>query len=370
MLVEQLPGELLNAGDDLDRGIEHVAIGAMQPRHVLERIGPGSLLLVPGDRADVIHATIAANRRQKILDREPGLLDRLRNRSRFGRQASEPGQIELAGMVFTGGYRPEARELEAIRQSGLFALLVEHGHLPGGVRGPRPAGQDAPRRPGEDRGDPPPGRRALRRRPAAGAAGLVARAAIGRWGRVGGQSGAGAGAKRRQPAANGVLTRSICAAEPRGSMSYPGATPMRCSCSSACRRARARRGPRRAAQSASIRPIDPAGLGCGSDAARREPNDLCPSVSAGRRGARRSRAARGRRRQPAPSASSTRRGWRCRSDAQPPGSVYWNTYPCAGRMSGKPAAASSRCRRARSTSSGCLSSCARVRWATRHQADD
>jgi BioD-like phosphotransacetylase family protein len=126
MLVEQLPGELLNAGDDLDRGIEHVAIGAMQPRHVLERIGPGSLLLVPGDRADVIHATLAANRRQKILDREPGLFDRLRNRSRFGRQASEPGQIELAGMVFTGGYRPEARELEAIRQSGLFAMLVEH----------------------------------------------------------------------------------------------------------------------------------------------------------------------------------------------------------------------------------------------------
>jgi BioD-like phosphotransacetylase family protein len=126
MLVEQLPGELLNAGDDLDRGIEHVAIGAMQPRHVLERIGPGSLLLVPGDRADVIHATIAANRRQKILDREPGLFDRLRNRSRFGREPIEPGQIELAGMVFTGGYRPQARELEAIRHAGLFAMLVEH----------------------------------------------------------------------------------------------------------------------------------------------------------------------------------------------------------------------------------------------------
>jgi BioD-like phosphotransacetylase family protein len=124
MLVEQLPGELLNAGEDLDRRIEHVAIGAMQPRHVLERIGPGSLLIVPGDRADVIHATIAANRRERILVREPGLFERLRHRSRFGRQASEPGQIELAGMVFTGGYRPAVRDLDAIRQAGLFAMLV------------------------------------------------------------------------------------------------------------------------------------------------------------------------------------------------------------------------------------------------------
>ena len=124
MLIEQLPGEVLNQGDDLDRPIEHVAIGAMQPRHVLERIGPGSLLIVPGDRQDVIHATLAANRTQRALDREPGLLERLRGRSRFGRSSEDPAVTSLAGMVFSGGYRPSARELDAIRQSGLFAYLV------------------------------------------------------------------------------------------------------------------------------------------------------------------------------------------------------------------------------------------------------
>jgi BioD-like phosphotransacetylase family protein len=124
MLIEQLPGEVLNQGDDLDRPIEHVAIGAMQPRHVLERIGPGSLLIVPGDRQDVIHATLAANRTQRALDREPGLLERLRGRSRFGRSTEDPAVTSLAGMVFSGGYRPSGRELEAIRQSGLFAYLV------------------------------------------------------------------------------------------------------------------------------------------------------------------------------------------------------------------------------------------------------
>ncbi len=44
MLVEQVKGELLSEPDDPDRPIEHVAIGAMQPRHLIERIGPGSLL--------------------------------------------------------------------------------------------------------------------------------------------------------------------------------------------------------------------------------------------------------------------------------------------------------------------------------------
>ncbi len=125
MLVEQMPGEVLHPGADLDRVIEHVAIGAMQPRHLLERIGPGSLLIVPGDREDVIQATVAANRTARTLRTDPGLFDRLRNRSRFGRPAAQPGRTELAGMLFTGGYRPRPRDLEAIRSEDLFAHLVE-----------------------------------------------------------------------------------------------------------------------------------------------------------------------------------------------------------------------------------------------------
>jgi BioD-like phosphotransacetylase family protein len=125
MLLEQVSGEVLSEGSDMDRPIEHVAIGAMQPRHLLERIGPGSLLIVPGDREDVIQATIAANRTQRALQREPGLFDRLRNRSRFGRTPSDPRSLELAGIVFTGGYRPRPRDLEALKQAKVFAYLVE-----------------------------------------------------------------------------------------------------------------------------------------------------------------------------------------------------------------------------------------------------
>jgi len=124
MLIEQMHGELLHPGDDMDRVIEHVAIGAMHPRHVLERIGPGSLLILPGDRQDIISATVAANRTQQALRRNPGRWDRLRHRSHFGRASNDPSAVSLAGLVFSGGIRPRERDLEAMREAGLFAYLL------------------------------------------------------------------------------------------------------------------------------------------------------------------------------------------------------------------------------------------------------
>ncbi|MGD8485820.1 MAG: AAA family ATPase [Chloroflexota bacterium] len=124
LLLEQLHGELLSSGEDMDRLIEHIAIGSGQARHVLEKIGPGSLLIVQGDRQDIIHAVIAANQTQKQLNREPGLLDRLRNRARFGRVPDDPEARLLAGIVFTNDRRPAGRDIEALRRAGIFSLLV------------------------------------------------------------------------------------------------------------------------------------------------------------------------------------------------------------------------------------------------------
>ena len=124
LLIEQMHGELLSSGEDMDRLIEHVAIGSGQARNVLEKIGPGSLLIVQGDRQDIIHATIAANETQKQLNREPGLLERLRSRSRFGRAPDDPEALLLAGMVFTNDRRPAGRDIDALRQAGIFAVLV------------------------------------------------------------------------------------------------------------------------------------------------------------------------------------------------------------------------------------------------------
>ncbi len=123
MLVEQVQGELLSPGDDLDRAIEHVSIGAMQPHHLIERVGPGSLLIIPGDRTDVIHAVVAANRASREGGERRGLFSR--RRQVFGRAPDDPSRSELAGLVLTGGYRPRPRDMEAIQQERMFALLVE-----------------------------------------------------------------------------------------------------------------------------------------------------------------------------------------------------------------------------------------------------
>jgi BioD-like phosphotransacetylase family protein len=100
MVLEGVHGETIHPGPDLDEVIGGIAIGAMEPEHMLQRIGPRSLVIVPGDRADVIRAIVGA--------RDDG---------------SDGGDGAL-GLVLTGGYRPDATVLDAIRRADLFATLV------------------------------------------------------------------------------------------------------------------------------------------------------------------------------------------------------------------------------------------------------
>ncbi|MEO8571124.1 MAG: AAA family ATPase [Chloroflexota bacterium] len=100
MVLEGVHGETIHTGPDLDQVIGGIAIGAMEPEHMLERIGPRRLVIVPGDRIDVIGAIVE---------------DRLRTKGE--------GDGAL-GLVLTGGYRPAERVLDAIRAADLFATLV------------------------------------------------------------------------------------------------------------------------------------------------------------------------------------------------------------------------------------------------------
>jgi BioD-like phosphotransacetylase family protein len=116
MLVEQMKGEVLHPGPDLGLGVQHVAIGAMQAGHVLDRIGPGSLLIVPGDREDVIQATVTASLVGRAAPEGQSLDEG---------HAAEAQPRTYAGLILTGGYRPGERVLDAIRHADLFAYLVE-----------------------------------------------------------------------------------------------------------------------------------------------------------------------------------------------------------------------------------------------------
>ena len=98
LIATHLDGELLSGEAAPGRIIGWVAIGAMQAKHAVELLRDRTLLITPGDREDLIEAAIAINR-----------------------EAATP---KVAGLVLTGGFRPPASALAALRAAGLFAYLV------------------------------------------------------------------------------------------------------------------------------------------------------------------------------------------------------------------------------------------------------
>jgi BioD-like phosphotransacetylase family protein len=125
MLLEQLHGELLHPGDDLDRAIEHVALGDMQPGHLLGRIGPGTLLILPGDRRDVITAAVTAHGEQQARQPRSGPADPAREPSPKAPRHAGQAAVSVAGMIFTGGIRPHRDEIDALRRAGIFTYLMD-----------------------------------------------------------------------------------------------------------------------------------------------------------------------------------------------------------------------------------------------------
>jgi len=124
MILEGVHGETIHPGPDLDAVIGGVAIGAMEPGHMLERIGPQTLVIVPGDREDVIRTVIGASA-LGASSLGPAAL----GPAALGPAALGPGRAAL-GLVLTGGYRPRPAVVEAIRRADLFATLVAEDTYP------------------------------------------------------------------------------------------------------------------------------------------------------------------------------------------------------------------------------------------------
>ena len=110
VLVEQTQGELIHPGPDLDRPIEHISIAAMRAEHAMEEARQGGLVIVPGDREDVIGAAAATAAAARAHAVESGL---------------NPRRAGIAGLVLTGGYRPSLFLVDEVRRSDLFCLVLD-----------------------------------------------------------------------------------------------------------------------------------------------------------------------------------------------------------------------------------------------------
>jgi BioD-like phosphotransacetylase family protein len=128
MILEGVHGETIHAGPDLDRVIDGVAIGAMEAGHMLERVGPGTLVIVPGDREDVILTLTTAHFAERLRTANAAVAARI---AAIAAAATNEGAASVAGhegaavgLVLTGGYRPRASVLDAIREADIFATIV------------------------------------------------------------------------------------------------------------------------------------------------------------------------------------------------------------------------------------------------------
>lgn len=103
-LVLAVDGALLAGDPELfEREAEHIIVGGMTMEHVLDRLVDGTVVVVPGDRSDVVLAVVAAH-------------------------AAE-GFASLAGLILNGGYLPSdaVRRLIGVRGQRLPIVTTELG---------------------------------------------------------------------------------------------------------------------------------------------------------------------------------------------------------------------------------------------------
>jgi len=97
-VLDEIDGEMINGEDSLGNMIDTVIVGAMAAHHALEYVRPGCLLITPGDRDDLILAALST---------------------------CSSGDNDIAGMLLTGGVRPQKNTLAMISRTGIPVILIE-----------------------------------------------------------------------------------------------------------------------------------------------------------------------------------------------------------------------------------------------------
>ncbi len=125
MVLESVGARVIHPGPDLDRVIDDIAIGAMEPRHMLEQIGPGTLVIVPGDREDVILTLASAHVARVAWRMLPSTVEQIDDLVVRTPGAVDAGaEAKALGILLTGDYEPRPEVLDAVQQAGMFAAAV------------------------------------------------------------------------------------------------------------------------------------------------------------------------------------------------------------------------------------------------------
>lgn len=100
-LLEDTGATLLCGKEDLDNTVNRIVVGAMPPHEVLDYLGPGTLLITPGNREDIILAAMSG---------------------------SLPGVTQtfcVSGIVLTCGITPHKNVMRLIKELPIPVMLVK-----------------------------------------------------------------------------------------------------------------------------------------------------------------------------------------------------------------------------------------------------
>jgi BioD-like phosphotransacetylase family protein len=98
LIRDELRAELLNAPPTLNAPVNDVVVGAMSAQNAMRFFKRGVLLITPGDREDILLAA--------------------------GAMTNPQSEEKMAGIVLTGGLRPDASVLKAIQSIPIPVLLA------------------------------------------------------------------------------------------------------------------------------------------------------------------------------------------------------------------------------------------------------
>jgi BioD-like phosphotransacetylase family protein len=99
LIAAHLDGTLIAGEATPGATVGRVAIGAMMPEHAAGLVGDRTLLITPGDRDDLIGMALRLN--------------------------EDGGGGQVSGLILTGGLRPTAAALAALKAAALFTFLVQ-----------------------------------------------------------------------------------------------------------------------------------------------------------------------------------------------------------------------------------------------------
>ena len=99
-IVEKTAGRVICGKNMLNNAVNKILVGAMEPHEALNYIKDGSLIITPGDREDIILTTA-------------------------GVQLSHENDINIAGILLSGGIKPHDEIVNLVKKAGIPMILTQ-----------------------------------------------------------------------------------------------------------------------------------------------------------------------------------------------------------------------------------------------------